>query len=300
MTSFAVVKRVRDLMGIRKAGHTGTLDPLATGVLPICLNEATKVAGLLLAEDKGYEAELVLGLRTDTYDVTGQVLERGDPRGVSADAVEAALEGFRGVVEQRPPAFSALHHEGRRAYELARAGEAVVLPSREVTFHELRLVSFDRDRVSLFVHCSKGTYVRSLAEDLGQVLGCGASLAELRRVRSGSFVVEDAVKLRDLEACQPGDPIPLIDLDHALAHLPVVDLPDAAALARLAQGQAVPDLDPPQGEDEDTFRIRYAGEVVALGRREAGGVGPRRLFGAIVERLLRGSDSAGFNRVEAR
>lgn len=146
MTSFAVVKQVRDRLGVRKAGHTGTLDPLATGVLPICLNEATKIASLLLAEDKRYLATLRLGVRTDTYDLTGQVVAEVPPEQVSeitAEDLEAALVGFRGEQQQRPPAYSALHSGGKRAHELARAGMEVELVPRTVTIFELRLLRFE-------------------------------------------------------------------------------------------------------------------------------------------------------------
>lgn len=284
MTSFAVVKQVRERLGVRKAGHTGTLDPLATGVLPICLNEATKIAGMLLAEDKRYLATLTLGLRTDTYDITGRVLAEAPPAQISeitAEVLETALARFRGEQEQRPPAYSALHSEGKRAHELARAGMPVELALRTVTIFELRLERYEPPQVQLDVHCSKGTYVRSLAEDLGQLLGCGAALAELRRVQSGSFTLADAVALDALEptASLMQGGAPLVSMDRALSHLPAEDLPDEAAWRRLAQGQPLAEAALASSAEDGTLaRVRHQGQVVAIGVLREGALWPQRLL----------------------
>jgi tRNA pseudouridine55 synthase len=213
ITSFAVVKRVREVMGVRKAGHTGTLDPLATGVLPICLNEATKVAGLLLSEKKSYLAEAQLGVCTDSYDITGQETKRCEVVDIDERTIEQALGAFRGTIEQRPPAFSALHKDGKRAHELAREGKNVELESREVTIKRLDLLGYDAETsiAKLSVQCSKGTYIRSLVADLGEALGCGATVFSLRRIQSGQFSIEQA---RALESLSPE--CPLLSLDQIL------------------------------------------------------------------------------------
>jgi tRNA pseudouridine55 synthase len=301
LTSFGVVRRVRAICDVRKAGHTGTLDPLATGVLPICLNEATKIAGLLLAEDKRYVAELQLGLRTDTYDITGKLLEQRDAEAAAVTelAVERALIAFRGQVQQRPPAFSALHKDGKRAHELARAGEQVELPERSVTFHQLELEAFDaaERKVTLAIHCSKGTYVRSLCEDLGRALGCGATMTQLRRLQSGSFTLERAIELDALEQlAQPDadDPDagrerwPLITLDTALSHLPAVDLPDREAVRAVGQGRALDlcSLDIAELPAGDELRVRFEGRVIALGAERDGNLAPHRVFGSCLEESL--------------
>ncbi|PID38024.1 MAG: tRNA pseudouridine(55) synthase TruB [Proteobacteria bacterium] len=291
LTSFDVVRRVRARCDVRKAGHTGTLDPLATGVLPICLNEATKIAGLLLAEDKRYRAELSLGLRTDTYDITGQVLEAREAEAaqVTEAKVEAALVGLRGEVQQRPPAFSAVHKGGKRAHELARAGEEVELPERAVTVHQLEIERFDAEarKVVLMIHCSKGTYVRSLIDDLGQLLGCGATMSALRRLQSGSFTLDQASTL-DALADIERERWPLITLDEALSHLPFVDLPSAEDARSIGQGRGLDTSTLGLGALAvgDELRVRFAGQVVALGAVRAGKLAPHRVFAACLEEAL--------------
>ena len=239
-TSFAVVKRVRALFGKRreKVGHGGTLDPFASGVLPICMGEGTKVLQFLLAADKSYEAVVRFGVETDTFDVTGQILAQYPVGDLSATAIEGALAGFRGPIEQVPPMYSALKRDGRPLYSYARAGETVERVARPVTIHELELVSFDApDRARLRVRCSKGTYVRSLAADLGTRLGVGAHLVELRRTASGPFRLDQSVTLDELAArIADGRPLPMLSLLEALAHLPTVDVDEAQALV-LERGQ---------------------------------------------------------------
>lgn len=207
-TSHDVVARVRRALAFRKIGHTGTLDPMATGVLPLVIGRATRLARFMTQADKGYDAVLRLGITTDTYDATGArttlpELAQADSataaRAVTTDAIERALDGFRGTYPQRPPPFSAKKREGERAYRRARRGEAVVMPPVQVTVRRLELDEHEGDRVRLLVDCTAGFYVRSLAHDLGRALGCGAHLEALRRVRSGSFTLDDAVALGDVE-----------------------------------------------------------------------------------------------------
>jgi tRNA pseudouridine55 synthase len=239
-SSFTVVKRVRALLGRRgeKVGHGGTLDPFASGVLPICIGEGTKVLAFLLDADKSYEAVVRFGVETDTLDVTGKVVAEHAVADLTAAKIEAALAHLRGPIDQVPPMFSALKRDGRPLYAYARAGQTVERPARRVTIHELEMVAFDApDRARLRIRCSKGTYIRSLAADLGTRLGVGAHLVELRRTTSGPFHIEQAITLDDLAArVAAGRPLPSLSTLEALAHLPMVAVDETQALV-LARGQ---------------------------------------------------------------
>jgi tRNA pseudouridine55 synthase len=245
-TSFAVLKRVRQALmrasggtaRQHKIGHGGTLDPMASGVLPVCLGEATKVMPFLLDADKEYLATVRFGMETDTLDATGKVLCESPTEGLDAVRLEAALSGFRGPIEQVPPMFSALKHHGKPLYRYAREGQHIERPPRRVTVYELELLAFEPpDRARLRVRCSKGTYIRSLAADLGRQLGVGAHLTELRRTTSGPFHLTQALSLDDIDACvESGRALPFVSLREALAHLPSVSVDDAFAL-RLVRGQ---------------------------------------------------------------
>jgi tRNA pseudouridine55 synthase len=194
ITSHDAVDRVRKLLGERKAGHTGTLDPMATGVLPVCVGEATKISSFLTGDDKVYEATMRLGVRTDTLDMTGQVLTEQEPRATEAD-VKAVLAAFVGTITQVPPQYSAVKVRGKALYKWARKGIRVEPPPREVQIREILLQGIELPRVRFTVTCSKGTYVRTLCADMGDRLGCGAALEQLRRTRSGIFRLQDAVRL---------------------------------------------------------------------------------------------------------
>jgi tRNA pseudouridine55 synthase len=198
-TSHDVVAKMRRILGERKIGHAGTLDPAATGVLPILIGEATKLMGYLADHDKEYRAVVRLGVSTDTQDLSGRVLtERPVPSLASGD-MEPVFARFTGRIRQTPPMYSALHHEGRRLYELAREGVEVPREPREVVVHSIELESVDGPRVTLRVVCGKGTYVRTLAADIGEALGCGAAVETLARLRVGPFTVAQAVPWPDLE-----------------------------------------------------------------------------------------------------
>ena len=242
LSSNHALQAARRLYNAEKAGHTGTLDPLATGLLPLCFGEATKFAGELLNADKRYVATVQLGVTTDTADAEGAVLERR-PVEVGLVDVKVALEAFVGEIEQVPPMYSALKRDGKPLYEYARAGIEVERAPRHVTIHELRLVETDDGladgRFVFEVRCSKGTYVRTLAADIGERLGCGAHLAALRRTGIGSLDVVQAHSLADLEAltAEARDAL-LLPPDSLLASLVEVRL-DAADATRLRHGQAV-------------------------------------------------------------
>ena len=199
ITSFGVVALVRRLSGERRVGHAGTLDPAATGVLPVCLGQGTRVIEFLVDTTKAYRAEIELGVTTDTYDATGKVTQRSDPSGISRTQLDLALTSFRGEIQQVPPLYSALKHQGEPLYKLARAGLKVELKSRPVNIHKLELIDWQLPFVTVEVVCSKGTYIRSIAHDLGQILGCGAHLKSLIRLRCGIFDIKDAVSLPELE-----------------------------------------------------------------------------------------------------
>ena len=199
MTSNSALQAARRLYSAAKAGHTGTLDPLATGLLPLCFGEATKFSADLLDADKTYEADVRFGVVTDTGDSEGQVLETR-AADVSVAALEAVLVGFRGPIRQVPPMYSALKRDGQPLYKLARQGVEVEREARDVVIHALELLTCDVDRCRLRVRCSKGTYIRTLAEDIGRVLGCGAHLTALRRTAVGDLSVVDALSLDALTA----------------------------------------------------------------------------------------------------
>jgi tRNA pseudouridine55 synthase len=199
LSSNDALQKAKWLLRAEKAGHTGTLDPLATGLLPLCFGAATKFSQMSLDADKRYLATLALGVRTSTGDAEGQVLERREVA-VTREQIEAACAAFVGEIDQTPPMHSALKHQGRALYEYARAGIEIERPSRRVTFHAIDIVAVQADTVTIDVQCSKGSYIRTLAEDIGARLGCGASLAALRRTGSGALRLDGAVTLAEIEA----------------------------------------------------------------------------------------------------
>ena len=199
MTSFGTVAAVRRLTRERRVGHAGTLDPEATGVLPICLGKGTKITEFLADTTKVYHAEIELGRATDTHDSSGRTTLQGDPAGISRKQIEAALATFQGWTQQTPPMYSAVKYRGKRLYKLARAGIQVERPSRPVRIDRLELTGWQPPLINIEVVCGKGTYIRSLAHDLGQVLGCGANLKSLVRLQCGLFGIRDAISLTQLE-----------------------------------------------------------------------------------------------------
>ena len=199
-TSHDVVAKLRGIAGQRKIGHTGTLDPDATGVLPVCLGRATKVCDLLTDKDKIYEAVMLLGRVTDTQDTSGEVLKETDTRSLTEEAVVEAIKSFEGEYDQMPPMYSALKVNGKKLYELAREGKVVDRKTRRVNIFSINIKSIDLPRVTMEVHCSKGTYIRTLCNDIGKKLGVGGCMEELIRTKVSRFEIKDAVKLSDLQA----------------------------------------------------------------------------------------------------
>lgn len=198
ITSFDVVRQIRRRLGVKKVGHGGTLDPMAEGVLLILVGRATKRASELIGLDKEYRAGILLGTTTDTYDITGKIVERGDYSSISCMEVERALNKFTGEIQQVPPMYSAVKIGGRKLYQLARRGETIERSPRKIKIHLINFLSWNSPVVTLDIHCSKGTYIRSLAYDLGRELGCGACLESLQRTAVGDYTIEDSLKLDEI------------------------------------------------------------------------------------------------------
>ena len=243
LSSNAALQEVKRLYEANKAGHAGSLDPLATGVLPVCLGEATKVSQFLLDSDKRYRTRIKLGIRTDTGDSEGSIIERNEGISVSRKAIERALTKFKGEVEQVPPMHSAIKMNGVPLYKLARKGIAVEREPRLVTLYQICLVEFVNSELELEISCSKGTYIRTIADDLGQELGCGAHVIELRRTQAGVFTEKDSISAEELVLEKENRGLDKIDqflipMDRAIQDLPEVNLPSITA-SHVKNGQAV-------------------------------------------------------------
>ena len=274
-TSHDIVGAVRRSLGLRRVGHTGTLDPFASGLLLVCVGRATRLAEYLSGLDKTYEAVAKLGETTDTLDREGEVLRRRDGWvGLGPERIEEALAGLRGPIEQIPPAFSAKKVRGEAAHRRVRRGESVELGPASVTVHALELMSLELPLVGLRVRCSTGTYVRALARDLGETLGVGAHLVGLRRRAVGAFGVETAIGLDDLDDAEVVSRAAIEPLD-ALAHLPSFVADDTEAI-RLRQGRAVDVVD---GALEGLVAVAHGGELLAVGESAGGVLRPRKVFG---------------------
>ncbi len=282
MTSAAAVDRVRRTLGIARAGHGGTLDPIATGVLPICLGAGTKLAQFLLAEDKAYLAEGVLGVETDTLDRTGRIVaERAVA--VTREALAAALAGHLGEQTQIPPMYSAIKQGGVRLYDRARAGEEVERAPRQIRIDRLELLAFEPPRFRIAIACSKGTYVRSLIADLGTAVGAGAHLAELRRTRSGRFTLEQAVPLDRLGDAE------LVPPEHAL-ELERVTVP-RALIAPVLSGVRLPAATW-DTRDQQFQLLDEDGRLLAVAHTEAG----RTVYDRVFPELVRADKDAADRR----
>lgn len=275
-SSNQALQKVKWLYQAAKAGHTGSLDPLATGLLPICLGEATKFSHFLLDADKSYRALIRLGSTTTTADAEGEVLTRAEVN-VDQAQLEQVLERFVGDIVQVPPMYSALKHEGKALYEYARAGVDIERKGRAVTIYQITLEKFEGELVELVVSCSKGTYIRTLAEDIGHALGCGAHLAGLRRLTTAHLQLDDAVTIEQLEALAPAArDVLLLPLEATIDNLPQVVV-DSESAYYLKRGQYVWKAGFNQ---RGPFRI-YAetGEFLGLGEQTAEGkIAPRRLI----------------------
>lgn len=251
MSSNAALQAAKRAFNAVKAGHTGSLDVLATGLLPVCFGEATKVSAFLLDADKSYLADIRLGAETNTGDAEGHITREGSTEGIDTSRIDAVLEAFRGEIQQVPPMHSALKRDGKRLYKLAHQGIEIEREPRTVTIKRLERTHFAGAQLTLEVDCTKGTYIRTLAEDIGKALGCGAHISALRRLRSGPFALADAMPLDDIQALRERaapdtefDAL-LIPPDSALVDLPDVHLTDEGALS-VSRGQAVRVADSPR------------------------------------------------------
>lgn len=271
MTSADVVARVKRVLGADRVGHTGTLDPMATGVLPVAVGEGTKLAPFLLADDKGYEGELELGFTTTTLDVEGEVTGRGDPSGVTREALAAAVAAWVGAREQIPPMVSALKQGGKRLYALARQGLEVDRAARPIVVERFELLEVALPRARFAVDCSKGTYVRALVRDVGEALGCGATLTALRRTRAGRFTLADAVPLAEVTPAAR-----IVPPDQAVDHLLTVVV-DPAGARTVRHGQPLP---APAGAAEGTLVrvLTDAGALAAVAQVQGGKLSYLRVF----------------------
>jgi tRNA pseudouridine55 synthase len=279
LSSNAALQRVRRLYGAAKAGHAGSLDPLATGMLPICLDEATKIAGEILSSRKRYRFTVSLGVSTATGDCEGQIVERSSVPELAPGRIEAVLGTFRGPGRQVPPMYSALKRGGRPLYELARAGVVVERAARPIEIFDLRLLAQQGESIDLETLCSKGTYVRTLAEDIARALGTCGHVTALRRISVEPFEREPMQTLESIAlACENGSPPRPLPADWPLAHLPAVYVDNLQA-RRISHGQAVA-LEGVTG-GAGKVRLYEAQRFLGIGERDGrGSVRPRRLFSA--------------------
>lgn len=278
LTSNAAIQRVKRLFNAAKAGHVGTLDPLASGLLPVCLGEATKFSTDTFSADKSYAADVLLGVTTTTGDTEGEVTSR-NVVAVTREQLLAVLARFTGALQQVPPMYSALKRDGKPLYAYARAGQTLERTARSVTIYDLSLLDFSGEHFRINVRCSKGTYIRVLAEDIGAALGCGATLAALRRTSVGAFGLQHAVALAELEGLPEGQRTgKLMAVDCLVSGLPAIVLPDDA-LARILLGQAA-QVAPPAGETAGLARLYDQDRrFVGLGELQADGrLQPKRLL----------------------
>jgi tRNA pseudouridine55 synthase len=288
VSSNKALQEVRRLFNANKAGHTGSLDPLATGLLPLCFGEATKVSALMLDDNKRYQVLVQLGVMTDTGDAEGVVIETKPVPDFSIAEIQACLQQFTGEIDQIPPMYSALKHNGRKLYELAREGKTIERKARRITIFELKLLTdlhaedSQPDQLRLEVFCSKGTYIRSLAEDIGHFLGCGGTVKELRRLEAGQFTIEDAKTIEQLTAMSEQDLYQLlINVDKPLEALPSVNLSDEQAIA-INYGQSInyshyTDFSPSMWQG--SLRMYHADIFLGLGEMLMDGkIAPKKLF----------------------
>ncbi len=277
LSSNQAMQRVKHLYQAEKAGHTGSLDPLATGLLPICLGEATKFANFLLDADKSYLATVKLGITTTSADAEGEVIAQ-KPVNVTLQQVESVLHQFIGDIEQTPPIYSALKVDGKPLYAYARAGQEVEIKSRYVSIHQIHLEHFEADELVFTVTCSKGTYIRTLAQDIGAKLGCGAHLKGLRRLTSGTFDLQDALPLEVLSELSLEElDAKLLPIDIKIQHLPKLTL-NAEQTDIIQHGQAIK---PNQEIISNEFIRLYdmSGEFIGLAQKQADGkLHPKRLL----------------------
>jgi tRNA pseudouridine55 synthase len=280
LSSNIALQKVRRLFQAEKAGHTGTLDPLATGLLPICFGEATKFSTGLLDADKTYRALVKLGQTTSTGDAEGEIIRQVEVA-ICEEQVRSVMQNFLGEISQIPPMYSALKHQGKPLYEYIRNGETIERASRSVIIHELVLEHFSGDEMTISVRCSKGTYIRTLAEDIGNALGCGAHLRGLRRTAIAGFTIAKAYTMEQLETMDSLErDACLLPLDCMLQAMPMLEL-DAVQVTRMAQGQR---LGIDAGLPDGKIRLYGAGKFIGVGELQGTRLAPDRLLSSVAKR----------------
>ena len=272
-TSHDVVAKLRGIVGQKKIGHTGTLDPDATGVLPVCLGKATKLCDLLTDKNKTYEAVLLLGKTTDTQDITGEVLEEKSTEALTEEKVREAIEGFIGDYEQIPPMYSALKVNGKKLYELAREGKVIERKARPVKILDIQILEIDLPKVRMEVSCSKGTYIRTLCHDIGEKLGCGGCMESLIRTRVSTFRIEDAKTLDEIETLKQEGKLAelLVPIDAMFPFYPKITVKDDwKAFAKNGNPLDLKMLKEACGQDEETQVRLYdeSGKFIAIYQRK--------------------------------
>ena len=268
-TSHDVVAKLRGIVGQKKIRHTGTLDPDATGVLPVCLGKATKLCDLLTDKNKTYEAVLLLGKTTDTQDITGEVLEEKSTEALTEEKVREAIEGFIGDYEQIPPMYSALKVNGKKLYELAREGKVIERKARPVKILDIQILEIDLPKVRMEVSCSKGTYIRTLCHDIGEKLGCGGCMESLIRTRVSTFRIEDAKTLDEIETLKQEGKLAelLVPIDAMFPFYPKITVKDDwKAFAKNGNPLDLKMLKEACGQDEETQVRLYdeSGKFIAI------------------------------------
>ncbi|AXU60436.1 tRNA pseudouridine(55) synthase [Clostridioides difficile 824] len=272
MTSHDVVSRVRKILNIKKVGHTGTLDPDASGVLPICIGKATKVCDVILNKDKSYICELTLGISTDTYDASGEILKKVDDFKFSNEDIERAFDTQRGEINQLPPIYSALKVNGKRMCDLVRSGRQseITLKTRRVNIKDIKILSIKGNKVMFYVECSKGTYVRSICHDIGEYLGCGAHMSFLNRTSSGKFDLDNSITLEELELFYENKTLDkyLYDIDYVLDSFNYVVL-NPNAIKYYSNGGSIDDkrfLKNNFDKDDEFVRVYSTDNFLGLGK----------------------------------
>ncbi|PBH27909.1 tRNA pseudouridine(55) synthase TruB [Clostridioides difficile] len=272
MTSHDVVSRVRKILNIKKVGHTGTLDPDASGVLPICIGKATKVCEVILNKDKSYICELTLGISTDTYDASGEILKKVDDFKFSNEDIERAFDTQRGEINQLPPIYSALKVNGKRMCDLVRSGRQseITLKTRRVNIKDIKILSIKGNKVMFYVECSKGTYVRSICHDIGEYLGCGAHMSFLNRTSSGKFDLDNSITLEELELFYENKTLDkyLYDIDYVLDSFNYVVL-NPNAIKYYSNGGSIDDirfLKNNFDKDDEVVRVYSTDNFLGLGK----------------------------------
>lgn len=272
MTSHDVVSRVRKILNIKKVGHTGTLDPDASGVLPICIGKATKVCEVILNKDKSYICELTLGISTDTYDASGEILKKVDNFKLSNEDIEKAFDTQRGEISQLPPIYSALKVNGKRMCDLVRSGRQseITLKTRRVNIKNIKILSIKGNKVMFYVECSKGTYVRSICHDIGEYLGCGAHMSFLNRTSSGKFDLDNSITLEELESFYENKTLDkyLYDIDYVLDSFNYIVL-NPNAIKYYSNGGSIDDkrfLKDNLNKNDEFVRVYSTDDFLGLGK----------------------------------